>query len=47
MLRVPREARKGSHDKSCEMRIFKWHKIINSYGEIVKRSIYCMSFDKI
>jgi len=27
MLRVPKEARRGSHDKSCEMRIFKWGKV--------------------
>jgi len=30
MLRVPKEARKGSHDKSCEMRIFKWGKTTDS-----------------
>ncbi|CAJ1920381.1 unnamed protein product [Sphenostylis stenocarpa] len=24
MMRVPKEARKGSHDPSCDMRIFKW-----------------------
>jgi len=29
MLRVPKEVRKGSHDKSCEMRIFKWGKTID------------------
>jgi len=27
---TPKEARKGSHDKSCEMRIFKWGKTIDS-----------------
>ncbi|XP_014506621.1 uncharacterized protein LOC106766406 [Vigna radiata var. radiata] len=30
LLRVPKEARKGSHDKSCEMRIFKWGKVTDS-----------------
>jgi len=27
MLRLPKEARKGSHDKSCQMRIFQWGKV--------------------
>ncbi|KAK7377806.1 hypothetical protein VNO80_03241 [Phaseolus coccineus] len=30
MLRVPKEARKGSHDKSCDMRIFTWGKLTDS-----------------
>jgi len=30
MLRIPKEARKGSHDQSCEMRIFKWEKTTDS-----------------
>ncbi|TKY63768.1 F-box protein [Spatholobus suberectus] len=34
MLRVPKEARKGSHDRSCDMRIFKWGKATNSNQSI-------------
>ncbi|KOM30986.1 hypothetical protein LR48_Vigan01g054100 [Vigna angularis] len=30
LLRVPKEARKGSHDKSCKMGIFKWGKVTDS-----------------
>ena len=33
MSRVPRETRKGSHEKSCEMRIFRWGKVINCEKE--------------
>nr|KYP58610.1 hypothetical protein KK1_014025 [Cajanus cajan] len=34
MLRVPKEARKGSHDHSCEMGIFKWGKVATSNQSI-------------
>ncbi|XP_027903583.1 F-box protein At5g49610-like [Vigna unguiculata] len=34
MWRVPKVARKCSHDKSCDMRIFKWGKAIGSYQSI-------------
>ncbi|MED6138053.1 hypothetical protein PIB30_070718 [Stylosanthes scabra] len=34
MLRVPKEARRGSHDNSCDMRIFKWGKVNESSQSI-------------
>ncbi|KAL2332071.1 hypothetical protein Fmac_019652 [Flemingia macrophylla] len=34
MLRVPKEARRGSHDHSCDMRIFRWGKVANSNHSI-------------
>ncbi|KAK7359337.1 hypothetical protein VNO77_01292 [Canavalia gladiata] len=34
MLRIAREARKGSHDCSCNMRIFNWDKITSSNRSI-------------
>ncbi|XP_027335177.1 F-box protein At3g26010-like [Abrus precatorius] len=34
MLRVPKEARKGSHDLTCDMKISKWGKVTNSCQSI-------------
>ncbi|RDX60283.1 hypothetical protein CR513_61586, partial [Mucuna pruriens] len=35
MLRVPKEARKGSHDNTCDMRIFKWGKVTNENNQSI------------
>ncbi|RDX72049.1 hypothetical protein CR513_48521, partial [Mucuna pruriens] len=35
MLRVPKEARKGSHDYTCDMRIFKWGKVTNENNQSI------------
>ncbi|KAF7813369.1 F-box protein [Senna tora] len=34
MLRVPKEARRGSHDLSCKMGIYKWGKVTSLDGSI-------------
>ncbi|KAF7831359.1 F-box protein [Senna tora] len=34
MIRVPKEARRGSHDSSCRMGIYKWGKVTSLNGSI-------------
>ena len=41
MLRIPKDARKGSHDLSCDMRIFEWGK-----ENSLEFRLFCV-FDKI
>lgn len=45
MLKVPNEARRGSHDRNCEMSIFKWSNISSSMPQSIclvrlKKSVF-------
>ena len=46
MLKVPKEARKGSHDISCDMGIFKWGKATDP-NEAEEACVHHMDFDTL